>query len=450
MLIALAVLPIELRNIRWGVVGAVILVLGASLALTWGAQIEPLPRWQGGFTFDALAHLLLPPLWVGIAGVLICAQFLPSGRYEPAIASLSATAATAGMLSANPLFMVAMLQAGVLIILSSLLVNDEGLAAHPLLNVATALKYVTLMIVSAGCLVMGLLLETFYAVNPDRLELPRIIAALFVIGFGLAVGAMPFYFHIPDLFDAAPTLATISFVGPLQCLAFVYLIRTAGNAPWLLNDEHVSNVLVVGAIFGALVASVMSFGQQRLNRFLAFNAIREVSWVLFGIASITRVGWLGALIFLAVRCVSQPLLLIIANVLQRRGGQADVGKLGGLARILPLTTVAWLAASLTSIGVPPLPGFWGLERLVQTSFLLGAFLGLLLLVCGLLALWRFTHVTIQMFWGAAPQALNASSEEAVPAWTFACAAGGLLFAGFVPHLLEAPVNQLLAGFPFLR
>ncbi|HLY64611.1 MAG TPA: proton-conducting transporter membrane subunit, partial [Chloroflexota bacterium] len=361
VLLVAALVANGLQRLRWVLFAAVLLAFATCLVLAWGADVQPTPHWRSGWTFDGVAHLLLPPLWAGMAVVLIAALFLPGGRYEPAIAALSTTAATAGIVSANPLFTVAMLQAGTLIILASLFVHDQGMVAHPLLNVATGLKYVTLTIVSAACLIMALLLANFYALNADRIELPRIIAALFVIGFGLLVGAVPFYFHVPDLFDAAPPLATVSLVGPLQCLAFVYLVRTAANDPWLLADQHVDDVLVAGALLGALLAAVLAFGQQRLNRLLAYNAIREVSWMVFGIALASRAGWAGALIFLAVRCVTQPLLLVIAHLAQTRAGQPDITKLGGLGRVLPLATFSWCVAVLASVGLPPVAGFWGLE-----------------------------------------------------------------------------------------
>src|SRR2546428_12747634 len=168
---------------------------------------------------------------------------------------------------------------------------------------------------------MALLLSNCYALNPDRVEITRIITALFVIGFGLTVGAIPFYFHVPDVFDAAPTMATAALAGPLQCLGFVYLIRSAGNGPWLLASGHVSDVLIAAALAGALLAAVMSFGQARLSRLLAFNALREVSWVAFGLASLSRAGWAGAIVVLAVRCLSEPLILLAAKLAKQRHGE---------------------------------------------------------------------------------------------------------------------------------
>jgi formate hydrogenlyase subunit 3/multisubunit Na+/H+ antiporter MnhD subunit len=450
ILIACSVTSEGPRRWRWPVLAAIVVVLAGSLFLTWRTPLDPLPRWRSGLAFDGLAQLLLPPLWTGVALAIGVALFTSSGRYEPAIAALSAATATAGILSANALLTVALLESSALIILAGLLVYDQGLASHPLLNVATSLKYLTQTIVSAACLVMTLLLASFYTLNPDRVELPRIIAAVLVVGFGLAAGAMPFYFHVPDLFDAAPALATVSLTGPLQCLAFVYLIRTTGNGPWLLTDQHVSNVLAAGALAGALLASIMAFGQTRFNRLLAFNAMREVSWVAFGIASVSRAGWRGALIFLAVRCIAQPLLVLAANLAQAQRETAELSKIGGLAKLLPFTTVGWCAGVFASVGLPPSGSFWGLASLFGAGRAAGGLALLALAASGLLALWRLSQVTYSVFWGPSAVVAQSRAESPAAGWIIAAAGLGLAFAGVVPRLLQAPVDQLLTSFPFLR
>jgi len=438
------------RRWRWPLLAAIACALGACLVLAWSTPVEPLPRWRGGLAFDQLAQLLLPALWTGAAGAIIATLFLPSGRYEPAIAALSTAIATAGLTSVNPLLTIALLQAGALVILGGLLVHDEGLAGHPLLNVATSLKYLILTVVSGACLLMAMLLANFYAVNPDRVELTRIITALFVIGFGLAVGAIPFYFYVPDVFDAAPTLATVSLAGPLQCLAFVYLIRTAANGPWLLANQHVSDVLAAAALAGALLASVMAFGQYRVSRLLAFNALREVSWVAFGFATVSRAGWAGALVFLAVRCLSQPLLLVAAKVAKLRHGEIDLDKLGSLAKLLPLTTFGWCAGVFASLGLPPAASFWGMAGLLTASSASGRLAETALLASGALGLWRLGQATYSIFWASSAAAPDSSPEPPGAAWTLASIGFGLGFAGVVPRLLQMPIDQLLGSLPFLR
>lgn len=449
-LLACAAVPDALRRYRWPLLAAIAVVLAAALALTWRAPVEAIPRWRTGLAFDALAQLLLPPLWMGVSGAMAIALFLPTGRYELGIAALSTAAATAGVLSANPLLTVALLEAIALFILAGLLVHDEGLIGHPLLNVATGIKYLTLTVVSTACLVMALLLASFYSLNPDRTELPRIIAAVFVVGFGLAVGAIPFYFHVPDVFDAAPTLATVSLAGPLQCLAFVYLIRTVSNGPWLLTDPHVSDVLMAGSLASAILAAVMAFGQRRLNRVIAFNALRELAWIGFGLASVSRGGWHGALVVLAVRCVAQPLMVVVGKLVQARRGEVELDKLGGLARLLPLTTFGWCAGAFASVGLPPAASLWGLADLFTLAIANGRLAAGALALSGLLAVWRLGQAAYSMFWRPSAAIADVAPEAPAPSWTIAGIGLGLGFAGVVPRILQVPVDAVLAGLPFLR
>jgi len=450
VLVLVSAVPDCLTRYRWALLALVVVALGGALALAWTSPVETLARWRSGLAFDSLAKLLLPPLWTGAAGAMAVAIFLPSGRYEPAIAALSTTAATAGILSGNPLLVIVLLLAIALVILAGLLVHDEGLMGHPMLNVATGIKYLILNVVATACLVMALLLSNFYSLNPDRTELVRIVAAVFVVGFGLAAGAMPFYFHIPDTFDATPSLATVSLAGPLQCLAVVYLIRTTANGPWLLTDPHVSDVLMAGAIAGALLAGIMAFGQRRLNRLLAFNAMRELGWIGFGIASVSRGGWRGALILLAVRCVSQPLLIVIAKLVQARRGEADLEKLGGLAKLLPLTTFAWCAGVFASVGLPPAASFWGLGSLLGFAWSNSRLTAILLGLSGVLALWRLAQASYGTFWRPSAAIADVLPERPTPSWVLACLGLGLGFAGVAPRVFQAPLDQVLAYFPFLR
>src|SRR5581483_2962352 len=316
---------------------------------------------------------------------------------------------------------------GAVLVLAGLVVYSPRTEANPLLIVATALKFITLNVVGAACLVMALLLSTFYALNQDRLELPRIIAAVFVVGFGLAAGAMPFYFHYPDVFDAAPSLVTTSLIGPLQCLAFVYLVRTAGNGPWLLADNHVVGVLVFGALGGSVLAALLTFGQRTVNRVLAFNAIRETGWIVFGIASATVLGWTGALTFLAARTVSGPLLLAAVAFFQNHSV-----KLEGTARLLPIATFGWCVGVLATVGIPPAANFWGLRDLFRSSLVFGSSAPALLLLSALLALWRFGRLTATVFSGS-PDA-GTEREPAAPSWVLGSLGFGILFAGVVPRL----------------
>ena len=463
-------LPGGLKSARWPAAAVTLTTLAICLALAWNAQPLPFARWGSGLVFDQLAHLLLPALWTGMAAAMLCGIFLPDPRWELPLGGLVTAAATAGVMSSNALLTVALLQGCALLTLAGLVVRAERPGGNSLLSIATGLKYVTLNVVSAACLVMALLLANFFALNQDRVELPRIVAAVLVVGLGLAVGVMPFYFYLPDLIDAAPIVTSAGFVGPLQCLGFVYLLRSAGNAPWLLADDHVVAVLVFGGLAGAIVASMLSFGQRTIRRLLAFNVIREAGWLAFGFGSVSHAGWTGALVFLVARCVGQPLLLSTVAAIEAHADDYALSRGGGIARLLPVASVAWGVGAAASIGVPPTTNFWGLASLATASAGFGWLATLLLLGSALLGVGRLIQVSLPLLWKQPGQALLALRTAPAPApegelvnpilaperepatvtWLLGSLALGLLFGGVVPRLFTIPVGDTLAAFTFLR
>ncbi|MGH2468844.1 MAG: proton-conducting transporter membrane subunit [Chloroflexota bacterium] len=443
-LVACGRLAASRAHYRWSVVVCLGITLIICFTLVWTSNPAALFRWSAGLSFDSLGMLLLPPLWCSLAAIMLFAALTEVPRAFLPLAGLLGTISTAGIVSASALFLIAMLQAGTRIILLGVSI---GIGARPrdgLLRVATTLKYVTLSVVSAACLVVGLLLQSFYALNPDRQELPAIVTSLLVVGFGLSVAAMPFYFHLPDLLDAAPPVVSALLIGPVQTLAFVYLVRTVGNGPWLLDSPHIVAVLSYGGLGGALLAGIMAASQPTLNRFLAFSAIQEAGWIAFGVGSATTAGWRGALAFLAVRVVVKPVLLMAMGQLQRPAG----GRATGLAGVAwdPAALLAWCVGGLALLGLPLTAGFWGMRLLFEAALHLGPAAVLLLALSLLSGLAAWLRLTRDAVWpkGAKQPAVHLSSS------LLGLAGAGVVLVGVVPALLTSALAPVAASLPFLH
>ena len=71
------------------------------------------------------------------------------------------------------------------------------------------------------------------------------------------------------------------------------------------------------------------------------------------------------------------LFLGAGSVIHALAGQQDMGKMGGLRKIMPITfatmTIAWLAIS----GIPPLAGFWSKDEILAATFERGGWFVLL-------------------------------------------------------------------------
>ncbi|MDE3077099.1 MAG: hypothetical protein KGJ86_16915, partial [Chloroflexota bacterium] len=200
VLLASAQLAPSRQTYRTAAFVSVVVTLTIAYSLVWSTAATTMERWTSGLNFDNLGKLLLPPLWSILGITIIVALFTGAPKLFPALGAFMATVVTASLLSANALFLVAMLQVAVVVTLLGLFLGLDPHGPDAVLRLATSLKYLTLSVISGACLVVALLLISFYTLNHDRVELPRIIASLMVVGFGLAVAAIPFYFHLPDLF----------------------------------------------------------------------------------------------------------------------------------------------------------------------------------------------------------------------------------------------------------
>lgn len=437
-------------NYRLATTIAVGIALLISFVLVWTSVPSAMVAWGSGLTFDCLGLLLLPSLWTVLGVSLLFSAFTDVPRSTLPLIGFMGTITTAGLLSSNALFLVVMLQAGTLVIILGLFVGIGSRSSDAILRIATSLKYITLSVVSAATLVVALLLASFYAINQDRVELPRIIVSLLLVGFGLSVAAFPFYFHLPDLFDAAPPVISALLVGPLQTMAFVYLIRTFENGPWLLGDPHVTNVLALGGLGGALAAGIMAYGQTSLNRVLALTSVQEVGWIVFGLGSATVSGWTGALAFLSVRLVAKPLLVLAVGAAQQaireRGSRQGVQ----LFSTSPAVAVTVAIGAMSLVGFPLTAGFWGLKPLFQAAGGIGGMTQVVFVASVLLAFATYLRIGRGLFGrpekAAPPPPRHAWGASAM----LAAAAAGVVVVGLVPSVMLGALSPVFASLPFLR
>ncbi|MHB8618937.1 MAG: proton-conducting transporter transmembrane domain-containing protein [Chloroflexota bacterium] len=426
--------------------------LVASLVLGWTAPAVPFARWSQGLLFDSVARVLLPPLWIAAAAIISVSIYSEVGsRVLPALAAFVAAVATAGILSSSALLTIMAIQVGAFATLAGLLLGQGSQPADGLFRVATSLKFLTLSVVAASSLLVSLVLANFYSANQDHAELPRIVASLLVVGFGITVAAAPFYFHLPDLLDASPPVVSALLLGPLQCLAFVYVIRTFSSDPWLLADDHVSSILTVGALAGALLAGLLGLGQGGTVRLIAFSSVQEAGWLAFGLGSASTLGWQGSIALLAVRTVAKPMLLLSTGQILGPGPgrlQSVERKLWGSALLL---TLVWCVGVGTTLGIPPAGGFWGMSRLIRESIALGPLPAGLLVASLALSVAAYGRVVVRPLRARlAPPRFSLARSEAVPTVVLVALAGGLVVAGLLHGGFGANINYVVQGFPFLR
>jgi proton-translocating NADH-quinone oxidoreductase chain N len=247
-------------------------------------------------------------------------------------------------------------------------------------SLESALKYLVMVIIASGFILYGLSLIygltgslNFWTVKEVLLTTanPQLLVVAFaflIAGYAIETAIVPFHMWMPDAYTAAPDSASAflsaivdqgSYYVLLRVLLFI-LTPTAGIVDWRFTL----------AIFSAITmtaGNLFALAQQNVKRMISYVCIADIGYNLVAITSITAIGLSGNLFFFFVAAVETALAFMVIGVF-RKMGLETFEDLSGMARKMPLTTLAFICAALSFSGVPLFGGYFA-KYMVFTSVL---------------------------------------------------------------------------------
>ena len=206
-----------------------------------------------------------------------------------------------------------------------------------------------------------------------------LILWLALLGFGLKAGIVPLHFWLPDAHASAPSHVSALMSGIVIKMGVYGLFRVVtllATPPawwgWL--------VLALGIVSGVL-GVLWALAQHDLKRLLAYHSVENIGIILMGLGAgalgityriplVAALGFGGAILHTLNHALFKSLLFLGAGAAYHATGTKTLDRLGGLARRMPLTWIAFLVGSAAIVGLPPLNGFVS-EWLVYQALLGG-------------------------------------------------------------------------------
>src|SRR6266568_3899361 len=203
---------------------------------------------------------------------------------------------------------------------------------------------------------------TFDVTELARLSLPASTARWLFLGFFVAfavkVPLVPLHTWLPDAHTEAPTAGSLILAAVLLKVGAYGLIRfnlTLFPDASRYFRTFVLVLAVIGIIYGAAVALI----QTDVKRLVAYSSVSHLGFVVLGTFALTSQGMSGSVLQMVNHGLSTGALFLLVGMLYDRIHTRDLGKMGGLAPVIPVYSGFLLFVALSSVGLPGLNGFAG-------------------------------------------------------------------------------------------
>lgn len=188
------------------------------------------------------------------------------------------------------------------------------------------------------------------------------IGSLFLLaGFTFKIGAVPFHFWGPDVYDGASN-AVLMYMSTVVKIAGVYaLVNVFGQVfrdSYFFWIDLVSLIIVVSMFYGYITA----WKQTSFRRLIAYSSIANAGLMLFALADIHNS---NIFVFVAAYAVATIALVVINQA--TNDNSDSLANWEGIAWKNPMIAIALVFSLFSLAGIPPLAGFFGKFSLLWSA-----------------------------------------------------------------------------------
>ncbi len=292
-----------------------------------------------------------------------------------------------------------------------------------------ALKYLVYGGVSSGLMVYGFSLIYGLTAETNLINISSalsqhgydpvvlILATLLVLaGFGYKIGAVPFHFWAPDVYEGAPTPVTAYLsvaskaAGFALLMRFFYIAVPHGGPVYedIIGINWVS-LLILISIASMIYGNVVALWQKNVKRLLAYSSIAHAGYILLGIIVMDAFGTQATLLYLLSYFLMNFGAFYVVILIANKTGSENLEDYRGLGKKMPLAGAALTVFLISLVGLPPTFGFIGKLMIFSALLTKGSlylWLALIGIMTSVISLYYYMLIPLNMYLRESP-----SSEQ---------------------------------------
>ncbi len=330
--------------------------------------------------------------------------------------------------------------------------------------VAAGIKYLVYSVFGASTALLGIFFLAHYGTTLDFTAggvldmekvaghegLLRAIAFAMLLGFGVKAGMFPMHAWLPTAHPVAPAPASAVLSGVITKMGVLGVIRVIF---YLVGVDFLKGTWVQAAFMAltlvtVFMGSLLALREKQLKKRLAYSSVSQVSYVLFGLSTMSPLGLVGALLHVVCHSFIKNTLFMAAGAIIHQTGKTDVDDLRGVGRVMPRTLLAFTVVSLGLIGIPPTGGFISKWYLAQGALTLGSaasWIGPAVLLCSALMTAAYLLViVIRGFFPGDGPVVEGTEAAPVMWWPMFALAALSVAVGLFPNALVHYIQSIAA------
>ncbi|NDC36783.1 MAG: NADH-quinone oxidoreductase subunit N [Proteobacteria bacterium] len=331
-----------------------------------------------------------------------------------------------------------------------------------------ALKYFLLGSFSSAFLLFGIALvygatgTTMIADIPAQLAgahrmVLLLSIGLTIVGLAFKIGAVPFHFWTPDVYEGSPTQVTAYMATVIKAAS----VATAMRVLWSMFGGDIvfwSTAVWYVALFSMVVGNLVALRQRSIKRMLAYSSIAHAGYMMVGLlATGDQYGGAAAILYYLVAYTvmtigSFGVVMAVSEPHMQDRFPDDINRFNGLGYRKPALAAAMTLFLLSMAGLPP-----GMAGLLGKVYIFSAavkanYIGLTILgvLCSAISCYYYLYVVVKMYFVEGGTGEDRTISVGLPlasVLTICCLA--VIFLGVFPSSLyekaawTAQASQLL-------
>ncbi|WP_367864790.1 NADH-quinone oxidoreductase subunit N [Pedobacter sp. WC2423] len=235
-----------------------------------------------------------------------------------------------------------------------------------------SLKYFLMGAFSTGFLLFGITLVygatgsfSLHAINQYLIGNYQAVSPLFypgviliMVGLCFKIGAAPFHFWTPDVYEGAPSLITAFMSTVVKTAGFAAFLRLFAGTFAPLHDFWMPPLMAIVCIT-LFIGNVTALFQKNFKRMLAYSSISHAGYLLFSLVTLTANSANNVMVYAAAYTFASIIAFAVLILVKQKTGHDNFESFNGLGKRNPLVALALTIAMLSLAGIPLTAGFIG-------------------------------------------------------------------------------------------